>query len=63
MTDNCRKNGDRLAVICSGNTKDCIQGKLLSSNMIENGTGEAQSNEVISSIDEWGIRPNVVGIN
>ena len=46
MTDNCRVTGDILAVICSGNTDECLQGKLLSANRINNGTGEAQSIEL-----------------
>ena len=63
MTDNNRRNGDILAVICSGNSEDCLQGKLLSANMINNGSGESQSIEVIKSIDNWGIRDKIVGIN
>ena len=63
MTDNCRASGDTLAVICSGNTVECLQGKLLSANRINNGSGETQSIEVLTSIDNWGIRNCVVRLN
>ena len=43
----------------SGNNKECMQGKLLSARKIEDGTGESQSEEVILSLNEWGITEKV----
>ena len=51
--------GDRLAVVLSGNTDQCRQGKLLSARMIQGGTGKLQAEEVMRSIVEWKVQPCV----
>ena len=46
------KKGDHLAVVVSGGPK-C---KVLSAKLIENGTGESEANEVLSSLEEWDLK-------
>ena len=54
--------GDRLAVMISGNTDYCRQGKLLSAELVPDQTGIGQANEVIRSLQEWKCQDNVVGM-
>ena len=63
MTDNNRQCGDILAVMISGDTDECRQGKLLSARMIEDGTGRQQALEVQKTVDKWGVLESVVGIS
>ena len=53
--------GDRLAVMLSGNTEQCKQGKLLSARLIQDGSGESQSKEVVRALKEWKVFDSVVG--
>ena len=47
------ETGDHLAVVLSGDTPQCHQGKLLSARRIDDGTGESQAEEVIESLKDW----------
>ena len=53
LTDLSQNCGDHLAVVLSGDTPQCRQGKLLSARMIETGSGFDQAEEVLNSIKEW----------
>ena len=46
-------------MVLSGDTDQCLQGKLLSARMIEDGTGSSQADEVVASLDDWKARDNV----
>ena len=59
LTDSSGETGDRLAVVLSGDTDQCLQGKLLSARMIEDGSGSSQADEVVASLDDWKARDNV----
>ena len=59
MTDLADESGDRLAVVLSGDTPQCLSGKFLSGRMIDDGTGKAQAEEVLNSLDEWKAKKNV----
>ena len=48
--------GDHLAVMVSGDTDECRQGKLLSARMIVDGSGKTQAEEVVKCLEEWGIK-------
>ena len=52
--------GERLAVVISGNTEDCRQGKLLSANKISDSKGITQANEVINTLKKWNVSDSVV---
>ena len=54
--------GDRLAIMVSGNSPQCLEGFLISANLIENGTGESQANEVIASLNDWNLLKFMVAI-
>ena len=62
LMDMAGEFGDRLAIVLSGNTPDCIQGKLLSAEKIADGTGRSQAEEVISALNKWGAQDNVCGM-
>ena len=62
LMDMAGEFGDRLAIVLSGNTPDCIQGKLLSAEKIADGTGKSQAEEVISALNKWGAQDNVCGM-
>ena len=62
LTDYSGDFGDRLAIVLSGNTPDCKQGKLLSAEKISDGTGKSQADEVISSLTKWRAQDNVFGM-
>ena len=47
ITDSSGKSGERLAVMLSGNTLECISGNLLLVCLIKDGTGKAQADEVV----------------
>ena len=49
--------GDFLAVVLSGESPDCP--KLLSANMIKDGKGISQAEEVVSSLKKWGLEDSV----
>ena len=53
LTDLANETGDHLAVVLSGDTPQCHQGKLLSARRIDDGTGESQAEEVIESLKDW----------
>ena len=53
LTDLANETGDHLAVVLSGDTPQCQQGKLLSARRIDDGTGESQAEEVIESLKDW----------
>ena len=59
MPDLSGQFGERLAIVLSGNTKECRQGKLLSGKLIKNGTGETQAKEVVKTLEEWKCLKNV----
>ena len=59
LDDNVEGKSERLAVMVSGNTEQCVQGKLLSARKIENSTGEAQAAEVFRCLQEWGLEEKV----
>ena len=59
MPDLSGQFGERLAIVLSGNTKECRQGKLLSGKLIKNGTGETQAEEVVKTLEEWKCLKNV----
>ena len=54
--------GDRLAVMLSGDTPDCRSGKLLSANLIKDGTGKQQAEEVLRALKEWNAEMMVVAM-
>ena len=60
LTDLANQTGEHLAVVLSGDTPQCKQGKLLSARSIEDGTGESQADEVIASLKDWKSQSNVV---
>ena len=62
LSDSSGNKGDRLAVIVSGNTPECKQGKLLSVKMIKDGSGQSQADEVVSNLKEWNLIDNVIGM-
>ena len=62
ITDSSGKSGERLAVMLSGNTPDCLSGKLLSACLIKDGTGKAQADEVVRALHEWKAAMNVVSM-
>ena len=62
LSDLSGKFGDRLAIVVSGNTPQCLQGWMISANLIEDGTGQSQSNEVIASLIDWNILESMVAI-
>ena len=62
LSDSSGNIGDRLAVIISGNTREYRQGKLLSAKIIADGTGQSQADEVVSTLTEWNLTDNVVGM-
>ena len=51
--------GERLAVIVSGDTPECAQGKLISARKIPDGSGHEIAAEVAKSIRHWGIEKRV----
>ena len=57
--DNAGGFGDHLAILVSGNSPDCLQGKLLSAKLIKDGTGLSQANEVLFALNDWGVKDNV----
>ena len=59
LLDNSGSFGERLAVMVSGNSKDCQQGKLLSARQIEDSSGENQSDEIMLTLNEWNILEKV----
>ena len=59
LTDLSGQTGDHLAVMLSGNTEQCRQGKLLSARAIVDGTGKSQAEEVVKSLKEWKAFENV----
>ena len=50
---------ERLAVMVSGNTEQCVQGKILSARKIESSTGEDQAAEVFRCLQEWSLEDTV----
>ena len=50
---------ERLAVMVSGGTAQCKQGKILSARQIADGTGQSQADEVFRCIDEWNLQDTV----
>ena len=56
------KFGDRLAVMLSGDTPQCRSGKLLSANLIKDGTGKQQAEEVLRALKEWNAVMNAVAM-
>ena len=62
LSDSSGNIGDRLALIISGNTREYRQGKLLSAKNIADGTGQSQADEVVSTLTEWNLTDNVVGM-
>ena len=54
--------GDHLAVMISGNSEQCRQGKLLSAKIIKDGTGLTQAKEVVSSALDWNVAQFIVGM-
>ncbi|KAF0305722.1 hypothetical protein FJT64_022686 [Amphibalanus amphitrite] len=51
--------GERLAVMVSGNTSQCNQGKILSARKISDGTGESQASEALQCIQDWKLKDSV----
>jgi hypothetical protein len=49
------KLAEQLAVLVSGNTKECRQGKLLASHALESGTSAKQTEECIQLIKLWNL--------
>jgi hypothetical protein len=49
------KLAEQLAVLVSGNTKECRQGKLLASHALESGTSAKQTKECIQLIKLWNL--------
>ena len=62
LTDLSGKFGDRLAVVLSGNTPDCLEGKLLSADLIASSSGDCQANKVVETLEKWGVVDSVKGI-
>ena len=54
--------GDRLAVMLSGDTPDCRAGKLLSANLIKDGTGKQQAEEVLRALKELNTETMVIAM-
>ena len=54
--------GDRLAVMLSGDTPQCRSGKLLSANLINDGTGKQQADEVLRALKEWNAEMNAISM-
>ena len=51
-----------LSIIISGDTPDCKQGKLLSGEVISDGSGESQAKQVVSTLEEWNLVDRVIGM-
>ena len=62
LTDNTGQSGEWLAIVLSGNNDECKQGKLLSAEHIRDGTGSAQAEEIIRSLNLWGCAHKIVGL-
>ena len=54
--------GERLAIMVSGNTQECKQGKLISAKLISDGTGKTMAKEIMNSLKEWKIIKNIVAM-
>ena len=46
----------------TGNSDECRQGKLLSARMIVAGTGKLMAQEVMQTLNEWGVTHQIYGI-
>ena len=62
LGDNSGNFGDHLAVMISGNTDECRNGKLISAKIIKDSTGESQANEVVSVAEDWNVTESIVGM-
>ena len=60
LTDLSGITGDHLAVVISGDTDMCRQGKLLAARKIETGSGICQATEVVDCINEWNLQDCIV---
>ena len=52
---------DRLAVMLSGNTQECRQGKLLGVHGLPSGTAKSQTEECIQLMAEWKVSGTLIG--
>jgi hypothetical protein len=59
LTDE-RATSERLAVLVSGDTIDCQQGKLLAAHALDSGSANSQTKECIKGIEEWGLASSIV---
>ena len=62
LEDNSGESGERLAVIASGDTPECHQGKLISARKIPGGSGLEIATEVAKSTREWNLTEKVIGM-
>ena len=53
---------DILAVMVSGDSETCLQGKLLSARSAKDGKAVTESAEVLRALKEWGLLPHIVGM-
>ena len=52
---------DRLAVMLSGDTPECRQGKILGVHGLDSGTAKNQTEECLRLIKEWDIASKIIG--
>lgn len=62
LSDLSGNYGDRLAIMISGNSEQCKSGFCISANLIEDGSGECQSDDIVSSLTDWKALDKIVGM-